>query len=107
MREDDCFASRGENIRGMEVTDIMSGQQKIESLEDRIIGRFTAEDVIDPNTGEVLVQQNVMISDARTPSALPPRASTEVRIRTVLTCRNDVGVCCALLRRVHGHRQAG
>ena len=46
----------------MEVTDIMSGQQKIESLEDRIVGRFTAEDVIDPNTGEVIVKQNVMIN---------------------------------------------
>ena len=92
VREDDCFASRGENIRGMEVTDIMSGQQKIESLEDRIIGRFTAEDVIDPNTGEVIVKQNVMISqdDAERITAA---GIHKVCIRTVLTCRNDVGVC--------------
>ena len=92
VREDDCFASRGENIRGMEVTDIMSGQQKIESLEDRIVGRFTAEDVIDPNTGEVIVKQNVMISqdDAERITAA---GIHKVCIRTVLTCRNDVGVC--------------
>ena len=79
VREDDCFASRGENIRGMEVTDIMSGNQKIESLEDRI-------------TGDVIVEKNVMISqdDAERITAA---GIHKVCIRTVLTCRNDVGVC--------------
>ena len=92
VREDDCFASRGENIRGMEVTDIMSGQQKIESLADRIVGRFTAEDVIDPNTGEVIVKCNTMVSQADA-DRITEAGIHKVNIRTVLTCRNDVGVC--------------
>ena len=46
MREEDCFASRGERVRGMEVTDIVSNGQVIETLEDRINGRVAAEPVV-------------------------------------------------------------
>ena len=51
VREDDCFESRGEKVRGISVAELMSGKQSIESLEDRLRGRTAAEDIIDPATG--------------------------------------------------------
>ena len=56
VREVDCFAERGEPVRGLKVSDIGVPGDIIEGLEDRIRGRVAAEDVIDPTTGEVIVE---------------------------------------------------
>ncbi len=92
VREVDCFASRGERVRGMYVTEISNNGQLIESLEDRINGRVAAEDIIDPNTGEVLCPLNEEI-DYITAGKIVKAGIKRVYIRSVLTCRNENGVC--------------
>ena len=62
IREVDCFAARGEKVRGLKVQDIGVPGDIIESLEDRIFGRVAAEDVVDPNTGETIVECNELIT---------------------------------------------
>ncbi len=62
VREVDCFAARGEKVRGMQGQRHHAiGDDVIESLDDRIRGRVAAEDVVDPDTGEVIVNVNEMI----------------------------------------------
>ena len=92
VREIDCFENRGENVRGMKVSAIKSGDEPIESLEDRIRGRVAAEDIIDPRTGEVLVKLNQLI-DYKDAKRVVDAGIEEVMIRSVLTCRCDNGVC--------------
>ena len=92
IREIDCFANRGERVRGVKVQDIGEPGDIIETLEDRIRGRVAAEDVIDPNSGEVIVEMNELITHdlAR---KIVGAGITEVNIRSVLTCQSNVGVC--------------
>jgi len=92
VRETDCFESRGEKVRGILVQDIMSGRQSIESIEDRLRGRVAAEDILDPNTGEVLCRLNEAI-DHEKAVMLVGRGVTKAQVRSVLTCRNETGVC--------------
>ena len=92
VREIDCFASRGERIRGMYVTEISNNGQLIESLEDRINGRVAAEDIVDPNTGELLCPINEEIDYERA-ARIVKAGIKRVYIRSVLTCRNENGVC--------------
>ena len=92
VREIDCFASRGERIRGMYVTEISNNGQLIESLEDRINGRVAAEDILDPNTGELLCPINEEIDYERA-ARIVKAGIKRVYIRSVLTCRNENGVC--------------
>ena len=92
VREDDCFESRGEKVRGISVAELMSGKQSIESLEDRLRGRTAAEDIIDPATGEVLVRLNEPI-DYKMAREIVARGITKATVRSVLTCRTENGVC--------------
>jgi len=92
VRELDCFESRGEKVRGIVVQDIMSGRQSIESIEDRLRGRVAAEDICDPQTGEVLVRLNEAI-DHEKAKMLVEHGVTKASVRSVLTCRNETGVC--------------
>ncbi len=92
IQEVDCFASRGERVRGMKVQDIMGDGEVIESVEDRIRGRVAAEDVIDPATGEVLAHMNDLITHDLA-KKIVKAGITEVTIRSVLTCQSSVGVC--------------
>ncbi|MBE5790243.1 MAG: DNA-directed RNA polymerase subunit beta' [Clostridiales bacterium] len=92
VREEDCFASRGEKVRGITVSELMSGKQSIESLEDRLRGRTAAEDILDPETGEVLVRINEPI-DYQMARTIVSRGITECLVRSVLTCRTENGVC--------------
>ncbi|QUA54146.1 DNA-directed RNA polymerase subunit beta' [Aristaeella lactis] len=92
VREDDCFESRGEKVRGISVAELMSGKQSIESLEDRLRGRTAAEDIIDPATGEVLVRMNEPI-DYMMAREIVARGITKATVRSVLTCRTENGVC--------------
>ena len=98
VREDDCFA--GGAPKGIRTTAIMEGDQVIESLEDRLNGRYAAEDVINPFTKQVIVACNEMITEdkAKEIASLEDpktgkKAITAVNIRTVLTCKSKHGVC--------------
>ncbi len=92
VREEDCFESRGEKVRGITVSELMSGKQSIESLEDRLRSRTAAEDIVDPATGEVLVRMNEPI-DYKMAHEIVSRGITKATVRSVLTCRTENGVC--------------
>ena len=59
----DC--SEGKEIPGMEVEAFMDGKEEIEGLKDIITGRYLAEDIVDPESGEVLIKRNHMITPKR------------------------------------------
>ena len=95
VREDDCCAATGE-IPFMEIKAFMDGQETIESLQDRITGRFIAEDITDPDTGAVVLAKNNMVTPRTSGAvmdALNRAGRKSVKIRTVLTCRSHLGVC--------------
>ena len=88
IREDDCG-----DVKGMEIEAIKGIKGEIiESLEDRINGRFTPVDILDPKTGDVLVKANEMITedDAKKICAA---GIEKVTIRSVFTCKSKYGVC--------------
>ena len=87
VRDIDCGATEG-----MTVSKIANGDTVLETLKDRIVGRFTVDDVVHPETGEVLVSRGVMISDTDA-DAIMAAGITEVTIRTILRCRSKRGVC--------------
>ena len=91
IREVDCAEHRKE-IPGMYVKAFMDGKEDIESLESRITGRYLAEDIIDPVTGEVVVAANHMVTPKRA-SAIVKTGVESVKIRTVLTCKAHSGIC--------------
>ena len=93
VREDDCFAELGEKPKGIKVSAIKGGQGEIiESLEDRLIGRFVVGDVVNPATGEVIVKADTMISEDQA-KAIVKAGIEEVEIRSVFTCKSKHGVC--------------
>ena len=93
VREDDCYAELGEKPKGIHVTAIKGSQGEIiESLEDRLIGRFVVNDVVDPASGEVIVKSNTMISEDQV-KAIVRAGIEDVEIRSVFTCRSKHGVC--------------
>ncbi|GAV21751.1 DNA-directed RNA polymerase subunit beta' [Carboxydothermus pertinax] len=87
VREEDCGTEDG-----IYVTDIKDGTDIIEKLEDRILGRIAAEDVIHPATGEILVAKNQEITEEIAESIAAAKVE-KVKIRSVLTCRTRHGVC--------------
>ncbi len=97
IREVDCCEGKDE-IPGMVVKAFMDGKETIESLKDRITGRYTCEDIKD-NQGNVIVKRNHMITPSRAAKILSVGVDAngepvrEVRIRTILTCRSHVGIC--------------
>ncbi len=92
VREEDCFAARGTQVRGVQVTALMSGKQVIEDLEDRLRGRTAAEDIIDPATGEVIVRLNDPIDHAKAKTIVKAGIKSAY-VRSVLTCKTENGVC--------------
>ena len=91
IREDDCCAGR--KPRGMKISAITGANgDVIESLEDRLAGRFVSEDVINPATGEVMVATNEMITEDMA-KAIVKAGITEVSIRSIFTCNSRHGVC--------------
>ncbi len=92
VREDDCFASRNERVRGVVVKAITEGNRVIEPLRDRVWGRVPVEDIVHPETREVLAKAGELISRAKS-REIENAGVTEALIRSVLTCRNEHGVC--------------
>ena len=89
VREEDCGTTEG--VRVSAFKDDKDGI--IEPLYDRILGRFTNKKVVDPNTKEVIVGANELITE-NIADKIIAAGIEEVEIRTVLTCRTDHGVCC-------------
>ena len=89
VREDDCGTTQGVLVSAFR--DDKDGI--IEPLYDRILGRFTNKKVIDPNTKEVIVDKNELITE-NIADRIINAGIEQVEIRTVLTCRTDHGVCC-------------
>ncbi len=90
VREDDCC--EGFAPKGVYTTAIMEGNQVIESLSDRLNGRYAAQDVINPTTGAVMVKCNEFITEDMA-KAIQNAGIEGVTIRTVLTCKSKHGVC--------------
>ncbi len=87
VREEDCGSREG-----IKVSKIMNGPNVLESLKDRIAGRYSIEDIVNPTTGEVLVAADTMISEDD--AANIEKAGVEqVEVRTILRCRAKRGVC--------------
>ena len=92
VREDDCFALRGEAPKGMKIEAIMDGNKVVESFGDRILGRYSVNEVVHPETGEVLCPANSMITyDIR--NRIVEAGIRSMECRSVFTCRSDHGVC--------------
>ncbi len=94
VREIDCC--EGKETPFMEIRAFMDGQETIESLEERLTGRFIAETITDPDTGEVIVKANHMCTPRRAAAVmavLKKMGKDSVKIRTVLTCKSHIGVC--------------
>ncbi len=95
IRETDCCEGRDE-IPYMEITGFSDGKETIESLEERLTGRYIAETITDPDTGEVVVKANHMCTPKRAAAVvkvLEKLGRDSVKIRTVLTCKCHIGVC--------------
>ena len=97
IRETDCCEETGE-IPGMYVKAFMEGREEIESLQERITGRYSCE-TIKNKDGEVLVKANHMITPKRAARIMKEGVSAEggaidkVKIRTILTCKCHIGIC--------------
>ncbi|MFQ9510620.1 MAG: DNA-directed RNA polymerase subunit beta', partial [Lachnospiraceae bacterium] len=94
VREIDCC--EGKEIPFMEIKAFVDGQEIIEDLQDRITGRFIAEDIVDPDTGDLIVRANHMVTPKRAVAVmnvLNKLGRNTIKIRTVLTCRSHIGVC--------------
>ncbi len=98
VRETDCCAGTGREIPGMVVKAFMEGREEIESLQERITGRFSCNTICDKD-GNVIVKANHMITPKRAAKVMAEGVDengnpiTQVKIRTVLTCRSHMGVC--------------
>ncbi len=98
VRESDCNAGKDREIPGTYITAFMDGREEIESLEERITGRFACETICDAD-GNVIVKANHMITPKRAHAIVTVgvdengKEITRVKIRNILTCRSHVGVC--------------
>ena len=98
VRESDCCAGTGREIPGMVVKAFMDGKEEIESLQERITGRFSCNTICDKD-GNVIVKANHMITPKRAAEVMSKGVDengdpiTQVKIRTILTCRSHMGVC--------------
>ena len=89
ITEDDCGTDRGITMRA-----VMDGAEVIVSLEDRILGRTVAEDVMRPGSGELIVPANTYLDEALA-KAIDEAGVDKVLVRSVLTCDSKSGVCAA------------
>ena len=87
VREEDCGSHDG-----IVLCDIKEGNQIIETLRERLIGRFVIDDLKDPKTGEILVDTNTMITEAIA-DKIVAAGIEKVKVRSVLACKSKQGVC--------------
>ncbi len=87
VREEDCGAKTG-----IVVSDIVSGQNVVEKLFDRLVGRYTVNDVVNEETGELIVPANTMITESMAHDIVNAGIK-QVEVRTILRCVAKRGVC--------------
>ena len=87
VTEDDCHTDEGHTVRT-----IRDGKEVLEELEERLIGRYAFEDVINPKDGSVIVKKDELI-DEKTAHFIQEIGIEEVKVRSVLTCQTKHGVC--------------
>ena len=87
VREEDCHSHDG-----IVLCDIKDGNQIIESFRERLIGRYAIEDVKDPNSGEVIVDTDTMITNELA-DKIVAAGIEKLKVRSVLGCRSKHGVC--------------
>ena len=87
IREDDCGTHEG-----LEIFDIKSGNQVIEGLHERLVGRYLVDDFCDKETGEVLVSKDKMM-DEHDADIIVNAGTEKITIRSILGCRAKHGVC--------------
>ncbi|MBO7214109.1 MAG: DNA-directed RNA polymerase subunit beta', partial [Clostridia bacterium] len=93
IKDEDCFAASGDAVKGVKVSAIKGSKgEVIEGLRDRIAGRFTVGDIVNPLTGEVMVKANEMITEDMA-DEICKAGIEEVEIRSVFTCKSKNGVC--------------
>jgi DNA-directed RNA polymerase subunit beta' len=96
VREEDCGTTEGFVVEA-----IKDGEDEIESLKERIVGRTALEDIIHPETGEILAEENKEIMEGNA-ARIKAAGIKEVKIRSVLTCKTRYGVC----RKCYGRNMA-
>src|SRR5690606_12339211 len=91
VRAEDCGTTEGSTVSALK--EVNAGiEEVIEPLRDRITGRVTAEEVLHPETGEILAHENQLI-DEELATHIEDVGVEKVKIRSVLTCRSRHGVC--------------
>ena len=91
IREWDCTAE-GKEVPGLWVSAFVDGNEVIESLQDRLRGRWSINEIVDPATGEVIVPADTMITPDQA-EKVEKAGIKSVLIRTVFTCRSKIGIC--------------
>ena len=79
-------------VQGIVLKDLKEGEEIIEALEERILGRYTTEDIEDPITGEIIVKANELM-DEKISERIGKANIYQVRARSVLTCESSSGIC--------------
>jgi len=92
ITEHDCFGALGEGVKGIEVTAIVQNGTEIESLENRIVGRFTSAPVVHPKTKKVIIAEDEFITNELA-KEICDAGIEKVQIRSLLTCKSKAGVC--------------
>lgn len=87
VRQEDCGTENG-----IYVAEIKEGSESIEGLTERLTGRYSAEDIIDPKTGEVIAKRNQYM-DPILAEKITNSGVKKVKIRSVFTCKSKIGVC--------------
>ena len=87
VRENDCGTHDG-----LEISTIKDGNQVVEKLEERLVGRYPLDDIINPETNELIVDSNTMITD-KIASQIVAAGIEKVMVRSVIGCRTKHGVC--------------
>ena len=87
VREHDCGTTHG-----IELSDIKDGNQVVEKLEERLLGRYPLEDIYNPQTNELIVDKNTLITE-NIADEIVAAGITSVKVRSVLECRTKHGVC--------------
>lgn len=87
VRQEDCGTNDG-----LYVSEIKEGSEVIEELKERLTGRYTAEDILDPNTGELLVAKDFYMNNELA-EKVSKSGIKKVKIRSVFTCSSKIGVC--------------
>ncbi|HVY54190.1 MAG TPA: DNA-directed RNA polymerase subunit beta', partial [Thermodesulfobacteriota bacterium] len=88
IKEFDCGT-----VEGITVSDLVEGGEIIERVGERVLGRVSVDDIIDPVSGQVIVSANNEIDEQAAAKIDEAGSITEVRIRSVLTCETRIGVC--------------